>query len=89
MISTHALRVEGDERGRAFLGVAQRISTHALRVEGDFDGVCAIVVRLISTHALRVEGDRTMSSLISGIPYFYPRPPRRGRQLVQNGGGET
>ena len=34
----------------------------------------------ISTHALREEGDRRPSNCPARRPYFYPRPPRGGRQ---------
>ena len=35
---------------------------------------------LISIHALREEGDRSRSDNRHHPPYFYPRPPRGGRQ---------
>ena len=37
----------------------------------------------ISIHALREEGDMSRPALSSGISYFYPRPPRGGRQQKQ------
>ena len=37
--------------------------------------------RMISIHALREEGDLAVSSSLSVSMYFYPRPPRGGRQL--------
>ena len=56
MISTHALREEGD--GGHGVGVSGcGISTHALREEGDLTPCNAIRTALISTHALREEGD--------------------------------
>ena len=36
---------------------------------------------LISTHALREEGDPTGWSHPASCRYFYPRPPRGGRQM--------
>ena len=35
----------------------------------------------ISTHALHEEGDTRAASTLHGTLYFYPRPPRGGRQL--------
>ena len=57
VISTHALREEGDVEG-LMLSPDCEISTHALREEGDppprwLHGTAC----LISTHALREEGD--------------------------------
>ena len=37
---------------------------------------------LISIHALREEGDCCQSFVNNNTPYFYPRPPRGGRQLT-------
>ena len=57
MISTHALREEGDMSLKPAIGLRYYISTHALREEGDmghFDGFQPLD---ISTHALREEGD--------------------------------
>ena len=36
----------------------------------------------ISIHALREEGDGRAKSIISTFIYFYPRPPRGGRPVV-------
>ena len=35
--------------------------------------------RNISIHALREEGDKDQRSSLTGLSYFYPRPPRGGR----------
>ena len=45
-----------------------------MRVPPDF------VALAISIHALREEGDYLNFELTRLIPYFYPRPPRGGRQ---------
>ena len=34
----------------------------------------------ISIHALREEGDHGIAVIFNGKKYFYPRPPRGGRQ---------
>ena len=58
------------------------ISIHALREEGDFAiSVVIAAMNAISIHALREEGDSSTSGLCSSLPYFYPRPPRGGRQI--------
>ena len=38
---------------------------------------------VISIHALREEGDVYSPCRAGGAPYFYPRPPRGGRQLAK------
>ena len=57
------------------------ISIHALRKEGD---QCYHVGKTsqgsISIHALREEGDAASGLRQSALWYFYPRPPRGGRQ---------
>ena len=40
-------------------------------------------LRQISIHALREEGDDTRILLAQTGSYFYPRPPRGGRQLYK------
>ena len=80
-ISIHALREEGDHRApghrpswKEFLSTpSARRATRVFAVPR--------YSSLISIHALREEGDITASfSRISKI-YFYPRPPRGGRQF--------
>ena len=79
-ISIHALREEGDRQARLLLP-AIRISIHALREEGDFTTISAAMpLQWISIHALREEGDSSVWSLTFHVLYFYPRPPRGGRQ---------
>ena len=56
LISTHALREEGDG-WFGQVGVDGKISTHALREEGDTGQTVHSGACLISTHALREEGD--------------------------------
>ena len=81
-ISIHALREEGDSR-RCRCCRSRPISIHALREEGDSSFLWTWKGACISIHALREEGDE------SGHPdqrhncYFYPRPPRGGRQRWQ------
>ena len=80
-ISIHALREEGD-LDQFLDGIHISISIHALREEGDFSRFlrgrkCAG----ISIHALREEGDRGSENNTGGNTYFYPRPPRGGRQF--------
>ena len=59
------------------------ISIHALREEGDHIVQSKILPRLpISIHALREEGDLYHRHGILIAIYFYPRPPRGGRQLT-------
>ena len=61
------------------------ISIHALREEGDGSRVgLPCKPQSISIHALREEGDRGHSSGCSLFCYFYPRPPRGGRQPEQH-----
>ena len=55
-ISIHALRVEGDSKGR-ITHENKVISIHALRVEGDSPLFGLSFIDPISIHALRVEGD--------------------------------
>ena len=61
---------------------AIKISIHALREEGDLLCVNARYYKSISIHALREEGDRGhgLCNVRRGV-YFYPRPPRGGRQI--------
>ena len=82
IISTHALREEGDLI-QWLTGVGcGGISTHALREEGDGGRLYAGILHPpISTHALREEGDGTDSQTGTDHRHFYPRPPRGGRQL--------
>ena len=59
------------------------ISIHALREEGDLrDNAFETGHQKISIHALREEGDVSARLLPAWIGYFYPRPPRGGRQTV-------
>ena len=56
------------------------ISIHALREEGDLSRLPFRTLHVISIHALREEGDRCTSTRTVSRLYFYPRPPRGGRQ---------
>ena len=60
------------------------ISIHALREEGDTSSNQSSAKNTISIHALREEGDDSSTKgEASGSMYFYPRPPRGGRQQKQ------
>ena len=63
--------------------VVVRISIHALLAEGDPFGPPVLCCSAISIHALLAEGDGYPKCLLSGHRYFYPRPPRGGRQQKQ------
>ena len=59
------------------------ISIHALREEGDVSYGRTNIEDAISIHALREEGDLIRTSRIRRTEYFYPRPPRGGRQEIR------
>ena len=81
-ISIHALREEGD-LWKPFLTITHtEISIHALREEGDLDILNEVLSGGISIHALREEGDVDQLGMCWLDEYFYPRPPRGGRQTV-------
>ena len=65
------------------LGVVQGqpISIHALREEGDLElyGVPAANIRFLSTPSAR-RATFGRSWTVTALSYFYPRPPRGGRQ---------
>ncbi len=82
-ISIHALREEGDNFPCRGLPGGCWISIHALREEGDRVPVGGEVVGEISIHALREEGDGLFAAAGLHPAYFYPRPPRGGRQQKQ------
>ena len=56
------------------------ISIHALREEGDISRIIVLLAQNISIHALREEGDPRSKRRPERQRYFYPRPPRGGRQ---------
>ena len=62
-------------------GVGQFLSTPSARRATDHRGHRPRR-RLISIHALREEGDAGGSCSEAAAHYFYPRPPRGGRQLT-------
>ena len=83
IISIHALCEEGD-RGTFSPSEFLRISIHALCEEGDVDvnGFAHILVLFLSTPSAR----RATFELVPKqgvVRYFYPRPPRGGRQQKQ------
>ena len=81
-ISIHALREEGDLEELRESVKKIMISIHALREEGDpVHHRHHSTHRCISIHALREEGDAPPSKNGQTGGYFYPRPPRGGRQL--------
>ena len=58
------------------------ISIHALREEGDLMDIEPPTLMIgISIHALREEGDLCKYRAFLLFIYFYPRPPRGGRQV--------
>ena len=73
-------------RATPFLGVCGRakafLSTPSARRATFRHPPCADI-RSISIHALREEGDGHFEALHSPLLYFYPRPPRGGRQQKQ------
>ena len=80
-ISIHALREEGDDRGRVH-HVRSQISIHALREEGDEDNIgndfmCSIF--LSTPSARRATRGADAAPRLGGD--FYPRPPRGGRHF--------
>ena len=84
VISIHALREEGDNSAEAAANRAWQISIHALREEGDGTVANYSKTKAISIHALREEGDVTRAIKEQWPTYFYPRPPRGGRQSSSN-----
>ena len=73
----------GRLRTSVIIGVRIGISIHALREEGDCRcRRCGGLLTSISIHALREEGDRLRRCSCLRRSYFYPRPPRGGRQNV-------
>ena len=81
-ISIHALRVEGDRRGRV-LRSRQGISIHALRVEGDLKTPGAQRTR--TNFYPRPPGGGRPATVPPArlLPLdFYPRPPGGGRPLL-------
>ena len=82
IISIHALREEGDICTKTFVQHFV-ISIHALREEGDTMAYHSVSNWRISIHALREEGDTGLELLDMIACYFYPRPPRGGRQQKQ------
>ena len=83
LISIHALREEGDQPSRRhtswrviFLSTpSARRATDGLYRQGS--------AGVISIHALREEGDTQVHTNVTfSLLYFYPRPPRGGRQTI-------
>ena len=77
IISTHALREEGDGGQPPDRPRLERISTHALREEGDYLLLPCDSRTLISTHALREEGDLLSGRAIADAERFLPTPSAR------------
>ena len=61
------------------LGARQFLSTPSAR-RATFSQVYLIRHNIISIHALREEGDCHLRRSGNSDLYFYPRPPRGGRQ---------
>ena len=83
-ISIHALREEGDQRIDMLQDTSQKISIHALREEGDglpSHTFSLSFVFLSTPSARRATIQDTTQRIL--YKYFYPRPPRGGRQQKQ------
>ena len=68
----------------------ERISIHALRGEGDVTVVCKFSTSLVflsTPSAGRATG--RMQPVVLLLVYFYPRPPRGGRQVIDQTTGEV
>ena len=79
-ISIHALREEGDlTTAQMTADVVRFLSTPSARRATRNPGG-QVPGEQISIHALREEGDSASRFSSSVAPYFYPRPPRGGRQ---------
>ena len=84
-ISIHALREEGDSDERTVHRRFDPISIHALREEGDgsiLASACRITIFLSTPSARRATRCFACCGYI--IAYFYPRPPRGGRQVTSH-----
>ena len=81
LISTHALREEGDDNHHIDAVRYATISTHALREEGD-DGRCAGGYSYSYFYPRPPRGGRLPGNYVVQATMannFYPRPPRGGR----------
>ena len=82
-ISIHALREEGDAPWRWLLVTfTVFLSTPSAR-RATMQYALVAYGQWISIHALREEGDRRSEQSRHVSAYFYPRPPRGGRQKPQ------
>ena len=83
-ISIHALREEGDLDSSVFLPAGSGISIHALREEGDSVKPSGAILnaQFLSTPSARRATTATAWPP-TGALYFYPRPPRGGRQHTE------
>ena len=80
IISIHALREEGDPlESSTLISVERFLSTPSARRATDFF-IGVFTGDWISIHALREEGDHRRERRKPDGDYFYPRPPRGGRQ---------
>ena len=83
-ISIHALREEGDSVACSHLMITPEfLSTPSARRATKANSK-AYDNDKISIHALREEGDRLKYQTVRFERYFYPRPPRGGRQRAIN-----
>ena len=79
-ISIHALREEGDGQSlQKDLTMDVFLSTPSARRATRAIYKCRLCGK-ISIHALREEGDTATGATVATTAYFYPRPPRGGRQ---------
>ena len=83
VISIHALREEGDAAFRVSLHRPIVFSIHAVRVEGDYSpmqSMCQLSIFLSTPSARRAT--ISLPPNFTKCFYFYPRPPRGGRQFT-------
>ena len=78
-ISIHALREEGDKKGRTQSNESNNFYPRPPRGGRPEIDSYLEETKLISIHALREEGDRKRYGAVGTDSDFYPRPPRGGR----------
>ena len=82
IISTHALREEGDSTGSPDLPPGSNFYPRPPRGGRRPDHRAGLARLPISTHALREEGDIPDPRAYKAKQHFYPRPPRGGRPMM-------
>ena len=88
-ISIHALREEGDGKGRfTYTAYEVFLSTPSARRATCAARFCRAGRKFLSTPSAR-RATCTASPGVANVPNFYPRPPRGGRPRQQNRGERT